>query len=558
MSAEQTPGPPERERPRARLTTVFPRAGRRTFLLSVSAVGVPIAGAAVLAWPVAAAAWESLAPPTAQVLRAVGVIVCLMAASAGLARLRGERDGPVWLGRLILGAWAVAVGVVAALVVGAWWVLGTPTWDPPATLTPKALDSIATRAFAIVAGLGGVALLVINYRRQRTTEAEDARAELAVVREDTRLFTERFTTASAQLGDPEPAVKLAGVHALAHLADDAPQGRDELVQMVVDVLCAYLRMPYAPAPGPLPADADPDQVREHRAAELEFAALREVRYTIVRVIGDHLRADTRWRGRNYDFTGVRFDGGDFHGARFTGGQISFVRAVFAGRVSFDGAEFAGDRVSFAGAEFVGDEVTFTSAGFAGNRVSFNGAVFSGALVSFDNLRFTGNRMSFDGAVFAGDRASFDGAVFAGDQVSFNGTGFRGAVVSFTGTEFVGTWVSFGSAAFDGGRAAFEGAVFTGDWVSFGGVRFAGEGVSFERAGFGGDRVSFTDADFTSEGVSFAGAAFTGAEVAFTDGVRAAKGPCPRGLGEALARGGPGGVALPDGWRADTAGWDTTT
>ncbi|GAA3754656.1 hypothetical protein [Salinactinospora qingdaonensis] len=40
------------------------------------------------------------------------------------------------------------------MVVVAWLVLGTPERTPPEELTPKGLDAIATRAFAIVAGLG--------------------------------------------------------------------------------------------------------------------------------------------------------------------------------------------------------------------------------------------------------------------------------------------------------------------------------------------------------------------------------------------------------------------
>src|SRR5699024_10338699 len=134
-------------------------------------------------------------------------------------------------------------------------------------LTPKDLDAIATRAFAIVAGLGGVALLVISYRRQRTTEDGEER-------EVTKLFTETFDSAGDKLGSEHAAVRLAGVHALARLADDAPSGRDDLVQMVIDVLCAYLRMPYTPEPGPVPEGAGQDQRQEHHAQELEFAAQR--------------------------------------------------------------------------------------------------------------------------------------------------------------------------------------------------------------------------------------------------------------------------------------------
>src|SRR5690606_40250517 len=62
----------------------------------------------------------------------------------------------------------------------------------------------------------------LAYRRQRVDED-------GALRDATRLHTERFTTAVSQLGDPSPAVKLGGVHALAGLADDAPRSEERRV-----------------------------------------------------------------------------------------------------------------------------------------------------------------------------------------------------------------------------------------------------------------------------------------------------------------------------------------
>ncbi|MFF4391870.1 hypothetical protein ACFY0G_34625 [Streptomyces sp. NPDC001552] len=107
------------------------------------------------------------------------------------------------------------------------------------------------------------------------------------------------------------------MYALAGLADDAPT-RD-LRQTCIDVLCAYLRLPYT-AELDLPSgDAD---------ARHLYLFLREVRHTVIRLIRDHLRV----------FGGVVFDGGRFGGAMFSGGTVRFGRAVFSRRtVSFDGA-----------------------------------------------------------------------------------------------------------------------------------------------------------------------------------------------------------------------------
>jgi len=50
------------------------------------------------------------------------------------------------------------------------------------------------------------------------TAANSAEANSAHDR--TRVFNERFTAIAAQLGDDKAAVRLAGVHAMAGLADD--------------------------------------------------------------------------------------------------------------------------------------------------------------------------------------------------------------------------------------------------------------------------------------------------------------------------------------------------
>lgn len=92
---------------------------------------------------------------------------------------------------------------------------------------------------------------------------------------------------------------------MARLADDRPEQR----QVCIDVLCAYLRIPYEPAPN---------------AAGLRTGE-REVHLTIIRTIRDHLLQPvppTTWCGYDLDFTGAAFDGGDFTAAVFSGGTVS--------------------------------------------------------------------------------------------------------------------------------------------------------------------------------------------------------------------------------------------
>jgi uncharacterized protein YjbI with pentapeptide repeats len=283
-----------------------------------------------------------------------------------------------------------------------------------------------------------------------------------------RTLNERFATAAEQLGSDKPAVRLAGVYAMAGLVDDWAENR----QTCVDVLCAYLRMPYETEPG-------------HDAPELQrltFQAIREVRHTVIRVITAHLKKDAAvsWQGLNLDFTGVVFDGGDFSGAQFSG-KVSFSGAVFSGgQVNFDGTIFSGE-VSFSRSVFsVFSEISFPEAVFSG-RVSFSRAVFNGGSVKFSGAEFSGGRVSFSYAVFTAGQVNFRSADFTGGEVSFRGARFTGGEVSFRGARFTGGEVSFHGVEFTGGELDFDSTEFTGSEVSFYGAEFSGGTVDFSAA-----------------------------------------------------------------------------
>jgi len=147
----------------------------------------------------------------------------------------------------------------------------------------------------------------------------------------------------------------------------------------VDILCGYLRVPHGTDHGD--PGAGPGE--------------RELRLSIIRVIRDHLMIDSAdplsWRGRDLDFTGATFDGGDFAGVTFAAALDVFE----AGRVSFRGAIFRSGYVSFHGTEFAGGEVTFEEARFELAGVSFVAATFSGARVSFRRAIFDTGRVLFD-------------------------------------------------------------------------------------------------------------------------------------------------------------------
>jgi hypothetical protein len=328
---------------------------------------------------------------------------------------RGDRgEARLWhLGTALAVSFTVAVAGLAGLAWLAWVLLGVAGYRHHGAPELKDTVSVLQLVFATVAGAGALVALIVAYRRQKITEADSAH-------DRTRVFNERFTAIAAQLGDAQPAVRLAGVHAMAGLADDWKQNR----QTCVDVLCAYLRLPYDPDPG--------DQADQ--AERTAYQASREVRHTVIRVISAHLRpgATVSWQGLNFDFTGVVFDGGDFGGAVFSGGEVGFNYARFSGgRVDFGNARFSGGAVSFGNAVFSGGAVDFGNAAFSGGAVSFRYAAFSGGAVDFGNAVFFGGIVDFGGAVFSDGEVSFGNARFPSGAVSFARAVFSGGTVDFS-------------------------------------------------------------------------------------------------------------------------------
>jgi len=266
--------------------------------------------------------------------------------------------------------------VVAAVVVGGvlavmWLALIRAVVGSNAT----SMDVLAV-AFTVVAGVGGAVALVVAYRRQG--DLEQGR------------FVERFGGAAAQLGNLDPAVRIAGVYAMAGVADESITFSRR--QQCIDVLCGYLRLPYDPdyasshhteldtASSRLPSESARQSVeQQHTQRRTIRQNDREVRQTIVRVITAHLRdhADIPWSDHDFDFNTVIFENADFQNARFRGKNTSFEGATFSGeRTSFEGATFSGERTSFERAMFCG-HVRFKGATFSGERTSFERAMFCG-------------------------------------------------------------------------------------------------------------------------------------------------------------------------------------
>ncbi|MBH0780391.1 pentapeptide repeat-containing protein [Nocardia bovistercoris] len=333
----------------------------------------------------------------------------------------GRRAGRIRLLPAVLLALTAGLGVAAAAY-------GFLRWITPVDASKAAAEIDVTRvALTVVAGVGGVVALVIAYRRQR--DLEQSR------------FVERFGAAAAQLGATDVAVRIAGVYAMAGVADESEGLRR---QQCIDVLCGYLRLPYDAEHGAsgrtkLVVKAprvERGRVRGETEEHVEYRQNdREVRATIVRVIADHLRpkAEYSWSTSNFDFRTAHLE------------DVDLSDTTFSGDALFDGATFSGDAL-FEGATFSGDAL-------------FEGATFSGG-AGFGRATFSGYAW-FVGATFSGD-ARFVGATFSG------GAGFGRA--TFSGG------AGFGGATFSGG-AVFDEATFSG-------------GVGFLRVDFGAETVSF--------------------------------------------------------------------
>jgi len=439
----------------------------------------------------------------------------------------GRRSQAPLIG-LIAGGTAISAGLGFVLLCvfarladghGAWWITGhhlsSGQWYD---IVRSTIGSVG------VFGIGAAGLLA--YRRQRTSE-DTYRLELGRHADSQVVdLRSRFAKAAEQLGHDSPAVRLAGVYAMAALADDwHAAGDDAQMQVCIDVLCAYLRIPY-----------DPDSPK---AKEGE----KQVRWTVISVIRDHLQDPTAansWCGRDFDFSRTTFDGGDFRKVQFSGGIVSFARAQFSGGivnfaraqfsggiVNLDGAQFSGGIVNFARAQFSGGIVNFAEAQFSAGSVDFARATFSGGSVNFARAQFSGGGVIFSEATFSGGIVNFDGATFSGGiviflqaefsggRVNFDGATFSGGDVTFSVAQFFGGSVIFARAQFSAGSVIFSDAQFSGGAVDFDGAQFSGGAVDFDGAQFSGGAVDFDGAQFSGGDVDFVGAKFAGGAVSFT-------------------------------------------
>jgi hypothetical protein len=281
------------------------------------------------------------------------------------------------------------------------------------------------------AGIGAaVSLRQVQATRDQITETATASRNQLKLSEQGQV-TDRYTRAVEQLGHEKAPVRLGALYSLEHLAQDNPEYR----QTVVDVFCAYLRMPYT-----LPAQSErgAEQVEEmaipangldrppHPAPGQDPAREElQVRQTAQRLLADHLLPPPQtsapeaqllpsspqqdfWPGISLDLTGATLV--DFNFEQLSAISVQFAGATFQGDAWFSWATFQSyvwfDRATFQSA------AVFHHATFQRTAV-FEGATFEGS-ADFEAATFEGSA-DFEAATFKSS-ADFDRATFQGAAV----------------------------------------------------------------------------------------------------------------------------------------------
>ncbi|WP_297551329.1 pentapeptide repeat-containing protein [Amycolatopsis sp.] len=396
-------------------------------------------------------------------------------ASVEVVRLRQLTPGAMWVTAIVIAT------LTAAAVVGLWW---------PATAGLNGADLVTARLDALKIGLsigvgsGGVVALYLAWRRQHSTEADldnrerslflqqqvagEARADATA-----RRITELYLKAVEQLGSDKAPVRLGGLYALERVAQDNRTQR----QTIVNVWCAYLRMPFTPPDEPPTVDEKKDVREDYRDQVQE----REVRLTAQRLLTEHLTpganpespVDTFWAEMNLDLAGAVLI--NFTLTSCTARAVTFDLATFIGGANFDSATFTSD-ADFISAKFTNyadfdlstfiDYADFEAATFT-SYANFGSAEFPGG-ASFDSATFTGSA-NFGSAKFPGG-ASFDSATFTG-SANFDSASFS-RYVNFSSATFINS-ANFGSTKFTAPPAK-EDVVTAGMTTDFRGTRFVEE------------------------------------------------------------------------------------
>ena len=397
-------------------------------------------------------------------------------------------------------SWILLAIIAYTLLSAIWgdgrgWSRVLTGWQIGATQDP--LDRIKVTLTAL-GGVGAVGYLVIKYRERAALERGEA--------------DEKLVRAVQQLGDSSPQVRIAGVYALADVADtyEGPYH-----QRVVDILCGYLRTDR------LLKDANGNtQYFTNKGGNPDhnnpISADGAVESTILSVLASHLKTTSKnsferkttpgpWSHctlnlhgttltESIDFTGSHIGEFNAQGLKLTG-RTSFRDSTFINRAVFINSIFTQDvdlsRTTFS------QQAIFSGATFK-TRIILNGTNFSD--VYFDGVEFEHNT-SFTLTTFAAEAIFED--LNCRQEIQFRGVNFLG-YVNFSMATFH-QFADFGGAKFCE-TAILEHTTFKRD-THFLGATFM-ESTRFSNSEFDGF-ADFTGATFKEVG-NFTDATFGGA------------------------------------------------
>ncbi|QKV80624.1 hypothetical protein [Amycolatopsis sp. Hca4] len=263
-----------------------------------------------------------------------------------------------------------ALMVVAAISLGVYyWADSYVGALDPASVRVDVLRLSLTTA----AGTGGGLALWLAFHRQRSSEIT---GQHTIHDATKRRITELYTSATEQLGSDQPAVRLAELYALERLGRDSEH--PTLRQTIIDVVCAYLRMP-------LREDAAATESGAAREAELEVR--RAAQKLIIRHIhtvgksnreNEDVLSEDFWPDLDLDLSGAQLDELDLVLCKCR--SLTLDRATIAGKTALDGTEVR-EKVSCKRTMFCGWVIVD---GLRTLMTSFESAIFEAGIGMSDS------------------------------------------------------------------------------------------------------------------------------------------------------------------------------
>lgn len=218
-------------------------------------------------------------------LIAIGSLVLAAPRVAIIFRRRSENFRP-------MSKLALASGILLSLLLAliSWVLFSSFLPNDGGVESAKLKVEALKTALTVGAGAGGLFALYVATRRQWLSELvhehEKDVSEASERDAEERRITELYSKGVEQLGSDKAMVRLGGLYALERLAHDNPDHR----QSIVNIICAYLRMPFEWHTGEAPSDekeTGSDDKNRDRDVEQEF----EVRIAAQRIICSHLEAE---------------------------------------------------------------------------------------------------------------------------------------------------------------------------------------------------------------------------------------------------------------------------